>query len=83
MATRNPVSVLPVPVGEATSTSRPSVTSGHADRWGSVGPSGKRPSNQARTAGWNESRTAEVTGPAGSVGRLSLMCAVLSRTAAA
>ena len=51
MATRNPVRVLPVPVGEATSTSPPSAIRGQAARWGSVGPPGKRPRNHPATAG--------------------------------
>src|SRR5665213_215961 len=57
MATRNPVSVLPVPVGEATSTSSPDAIRGHPRRWGSVGPDGKRFWNHRATAGWKLSRT--------------------------
>ena len=53
MATRNPVSVLPEPVGEATRTSRPSAMCGQAAVWGGVGPAGKRRANQLATAGWN------------------------------
>ena len=56
MATRNPVRVLPVPVGEATSTSPPAAMSGHAASWGPVGPPGNCWANQARTAGWKDSR---------------------------
>src|SRR5580658_9264254 len=53
MATRNPVSVLPEPVGEATRTSRPSAMCGQAAVWGGVGPAGNRRANQLATAGWN------------------------------
>src|SRR5580704_3759354 len=53
MATRNPVSVLPEPVGEATRTSSPLAMWGQAAVWGGVGPSGKRRANQLATAGWN------------------------------
>src|SRR6516165_4675030 len=53
MATRNPVRVLPEPVGEATSTSRPWAMWGQAAVWGGVGPAGKRRVNQLATAGWN------------------------------
>src|SRR6516165_3797903 len=53
MATRNPVRVLPEPVGEATSTSRPWAMWGQAPVWGGVGPAGKRRVNQLATAGWN------------------------------
>src|SRR5580658_4547379 len=53
MATRNPVSVLPEPVGEATSTSLPAAIWGHAADWGDVGPAGNLPANQLATAGWN------------------------------
>ena len=42
MATRKPVSVLPEPVGEATSTSSPLAMWGQAAVWGGVGPGGKR-----------------------------------------
>ena len=38
MATRNPVSVLPEPVGEATRTSLPAAMWGQAADWGGVGP---------------------------------------------
>ncbi len=51
MATRNPVRVLPVPVGEATSTSRPVAMWGQAAACGGVGPAGKRRANQLATAG--------------------------------
>ena len=53
MATRNPVRVLPVPVGDATRTSLPAAMWGHAATWGGVGPSGNRRANHAATAGWN------------------------------
>ena len=52
MATRNPVSVLPEPVGEATSTSSPFAMWGQAAVCGGVGPVGKRRANQLATAGW-------------------------------
>ena len=52
MATRKPVSVLPEPVGEATSTSLPSAMCGQAADCGAVGPTGKRRANQLATAGW-------------------------------
>src|SRR5580692_5662797 len=52
MATRNPVNVLPEPVGEATSTSRPAAMAGQAPDCGGVGPAGKRLANQLATAGW-------------------------------
>ena len=52
MATRNPVRVLPEPVGEATSTSRPAAMAGQAPDCGGVGPAGKRRANQLATAGW-------------------------------
>ena len=55
MATRNPVRVLPVPVGEATRTSLPAAMWGQAAACGAVGPSGKRPANHSATAGWNSS----------------------------
>ena len=53
MATRNPVSVFPVPVGDATRTSLPAAMWGQAATWGGVGPSGNRRANHAATAGWN------------------------------
>ena len=52
MATRNPVSVLPEPVGEATRTSLPAAMCGQAADCGGVGPAGKRRANQLATAGW-------------------------------
>src|SRR5580692_1636091 len=52
MATRNPVRVLPEPVGEATRTSLPAAMWGQAADWGGVGPAGKRRANQPATAGW-------------------------------
>src|SRR5271168_1712967 len=52
MATRNPVSVLPDPVGEATRTSDPAAMWGQAADCGGVGPAGKRRANQLATAGW-------------------------------
>src|SRR5215475_11313320 len=54
MQTRNAASVLPVPVGAAISVSRPSAIAGQPCAWASVGPPGKRRSNQVRTAGWKE-----------------------------
>src|ERR1700678_264645 len=53
MATRNPVSVFPVPVGDATRTSLPAAMWGQAATCGGVGPSGNRRANHAATAGWN------------------------------
>jgi hypothetical protein len=35
---------------------RRAAMAGQPSAWGSVGPAGKRRSNQARTAGWNVSR---------------------------
>ena len=52
MATRNPVRVLPEPVGEATRTSLPAAMCGQAADCGGVGPAGKRRANQLATAGW-------------------------------
>ena len=52
MATKNPVRVLPEPVGEATRTSLPAAMWGQAADCGGVGPSGKRRENQLATAGW-------------------------------
>ena len=52
MPARKAVSVLPEPVGAATSTSRPPTIAGHAACWASVG-AGKRRANQPATAGWN------------------------------
>src|SRR6266516_2087608 len=57
MQTRNAASVLPDPVGAAISVCRPAAISCHPAACGSVGPAGNRPSNQARTAGWNDSST--------------------------
>src|SRR5262245_21545897 len=54
MQTRKAASVLPVPVGAAISVSRPCAIAGQPCAWASVGPPGKRRSNQARTAGWKE-----------------------------
>ncbi len=54
MATRNPVSVLPEPVGEATRTSLPAAMCGQAADCGGVGPAGKRRANQLATAGMEE-----------------------------
>src|ERR1700722_8346407 len=62
MATRKPVKVLPVPVGDATKTSWPVAINGHAARCGSVGPPGNRVLNQARTAEWKRSSTGSTTG---------------------
>ncbi|GAA0900850.1 hypothetical protein GCM10009552_02690 [Rothia nasimurium] len=52
MAERNAVSVLPEPVGAATSVWRPERIIGHAAICASVG-AGKVASNQVVTAGWN------------------------------
>src|SRR5688572_1583398 len=52
MQTRNPDSVLPEPVGAATSVSSPLAIAGQAPTCGGVGPSGNRRSNHVRTAGW-------------------------------
>src|SRR6516225_4154317 len=57
MQTRKAASVLPDPVGAAIRVWRPAAISSHPAACGSVGPAGKRPSNQARTAGWNDSST--------------------------
>src|SRR5579859_1641866 len=57
MQTRNAASVLPEPVGAAISVWRPAAISRQPSACGSVGPSGNRPSNQRRTAGWNDSST--------------------------
>ena len=57
MQTRNAASVLPDPVGAAINVWRPAAISCHPAACGSVGPAGNRPSNQARTAGWNDSST--------------------------
>ena len=54
MPARKAVSVLPEPVGAATSTSRPATIAGHAACWASVG-AGKRRANHPATAGWNAS----------------------------
>ena len=56
IATRKPASVLPEPVGAAIRVSTPDAMSGHPSAWGSEGPSGKRRSNQVRTAGWKSAR---------------------------
>src|SRR5580658_9864415 len=64
MATRNPASVLPDPVGAATSVSLPAAIRGQLRACGSVGPSGKRCLNQALTAGWNPSTASEPLDPA-------------------
>lgn len=55
IAIRNPVNVLPVPVGDATSTSSPARMGGQADRCGWVGPPGNRRRNQPETAGCRSS----------------------------
>src|ERR1700726_4689609 len=52
MQTRKPASVLPEPVGAAIRGLFPAAISGQPATWGGGGPSGKRPSNHARTAGW-------------------------------
>src|SRR5579862_94297 len=52
MQTRNPASVLPDPVGAAISVFLPAAISGQPALCAGVGPSGKRRSNQALTAGW-------------------------------
>ena len=51
-AARNAASVLPEPVGAATSASCPSRRAGHARTWGGVG-SPSVSANQEATAGWN------------------------------
>ncbi len=51
IAAMNAVSVLPDPVGAATSVFRPDAIAGHASACASVG-AGKAPANQAATAGW-------------------------------
>ena len=56
MATRKAASVLPEPVGAEISVSRPAMMCGQPRACASVGAL-KRRSNQARTAGWKESRT--------------------------
>src|SRR5271154_5218694 len=61
MATRNPVRVLPEPVGEATRTSLPAAIWGQAADCGGVGPAGKRRENQLATAGW-KSDSGEASG---------------------
>src|SRR3984885_2510871 len=61
MATRNPVSVLPEPVGEATRTSLPVAIWGQAADCGGVGPAGKRRENQLATAG-GKSDSGEASG---------------------
>ena len=77
MATRKPVSVLPVPVGEATSTSSPEAISGQAADWGAVGPPGKRSENHALTAGWNPSSgTASPRRPGGGPRVVSIGAAI-------
>ena len=66
MATRNPVSVLPEPVGEATSTSLPAAMWGQAADCGGVGPgreaagepARRRPGGRATRAQWSEERRA-------------------------
>src|SRR6202034_4081202 len=63
MATRNPVSVLPEPVGEATKTSLPAAMWGQAADWGGVAPDGNRRANQLATAGW-KSDSGEASGTA-------------------
>src|ERR1700749_3326412 len=63
MATRNPVSVLPEPVGEATRTSLPAAMWGQAADWGGGGPDGNRRANQLATAGW-KSESGEASGRA-------------------
>src|SRR5690242_1845875 len=69
MQTRNAASVLPEPVGAATSVSRPAATCGHASSWGAVGPSGKRRRNHSATAGCMSASAGCTGGPAGSRGR--------------
>ena len=60
MATRNPASVLPDPVGAAISVSRPAAMSGQPWAWGSVGPSGNRRRNHSATTGWKPKRPARL-----------------------
>ena len=78
MAARNPARVLPEPVGAQISVCRPATIAGQPPAWASVGPSGNRRSNHARTAGWNRSRmpgTGEMAGVAGGeVTAISALC---------
>jgi hypothetical protein len=71
MATRNPASVLPDPVGAATSVSRPDAINGQPATCGSVGPSGNRRANHPATAGWNRSSPAGRARSAMSNGRVA------------
>ena len=64
MATRKPASVLPEPVGAATSVLWPAAMSGQPASCGGVGPSGNRRRNQVATAGWNESSASPAARPA-------------------
>ena len=65
MAARNPARVLPEPVGAQISVCRPATIAGQPPVWASVGPSGNRRSNHARTAGWNRSRAPGAPGRVG------------------
>src|SRR5215207_6126188 len=68
MAARNPARVLPEPVGAQTSACRPPTIAGQPPDWASVGPSGNRRSNHARSAGWNRSRALAASGAAAATG---------------
>ena len=52
MATRNPVRVLPEPVGAAIRVSSPRRMEGQPRSWGADGPSGNRRANHSATTGW-------------------------------
>src|SRR5689334_18546025 len=54
IAARNAASVLPEPVGAATSACRPALMAGHASSCAGVGAA-KADANQARIAGWKSS----------------------------
>src|SRR4051795_1708498 len=61
MADRKAASVLPDPVGAATSVCRPARIAGQASSCAGVGP-GKADENHAATAGWNCSGTSASLG---------------------
>src|SRR5262249_43118203 len=67
--TRKPASVLPDPVGAATSVSVAAATEGQPRRWASVGPSGKRRRNHSATAGWNAGCASAAVAAAAGPGR--------------
>src|SRR5438046_2428596 len=77
MPARKPASVLPEPVGAHTSVCRPAAIAGHPPSCASVGPSGNRRSNHARTAGWNPS-SAPVESAATGVGSEELTATALT-----